>query len=107
MSLLCALVLGAWCVAQGDPMALSTPRAWLSLLGLGLVGQVLAWLLLVTAMPRLPASLGGLLLLLQPALAFVIDVLAFHRPTGATDWFGLLLTLAGILAGTLRPRRAA
>lgn len=107
MSLLCALAIGAWCLVQGDSLVLSTPRAWLSLLGLGLIGQVLAWLLLVTAMPRLPASLGGLLLLLQPALAFVIDVLAFHRPTAAIDWCGLVLTLAGILLGTLRLRRAA
>ena len=116
------LSLGSWALRtacrqlkQWDRAGITVPRVAVNVSSrqfvgadfVGLVGQVLAWLLLVTAMPRLPASLGGLLLLLQPALAFVIDVLAFHRPTGATDWFGLLLTLAGILAGTLRPRRAA
>ena len=56
-------------------------------------------------MPRLPASLVGLLLLLQPALAFVLDVLLFGRPTVLLDWCGLALALAGILLGTWRPRR--
>ncbi|HEU4670036.1 MAG TPA: DMT family transporter [Dyella sp.] len=105
MSLLCAGVLASWCVADGESLALTTARAWLSLLALGLLGQVVAWLLIGRAMPRLPASLVGLLLLLQPALAFVVDVMLFGRPTGAMDWFGLLLALAGILLGALRRRR--
>ena len=105
MSLLCAGVLALWCVADGESLALTTVRGWLSLLALGLLGQVVAWLLIGSAMPRLPASLVGLLLLLQPALAFVVDVLLFGRPTSAMDWLGLLLALAGILLGALRRRR--
>ena len=66
---------------------------------------MLAWLLMVGAMPRLPASLVGLLLLLQPALAFVLDVLLFGRPTTALDWLGLALALAGILLGAFARRR--
>lgn len=103
MSLLSAGVLGLCGWVQGDAFALDTLRSWSSLLGLGLFGQVLAWLLMVGAMPRLPASLVGLLLLLQPALAFVLDVLLFARPTAASDWLGLALALAGILLGALRP----
>ena len=108
MSLLSAALLGAIGWAGGDAFALDTLRAWSSLLALGFFGQVLAWLLMVGAMPRLPASLVGLLLLLQPALAFVLDVLIFHRPTVAGDWLGLALALAGILLGALRaaPRTA-
>lgn len=107
MSLTSALLLGAIGMAAGDSFALVTLRNWSALLGLGLFGQVLAWLLMVGAMPRLPASLVGLLLLLQPALAFVLDVLIFARPTRAADWLGLALALAGILLGALRqaPRR--
>jgi drug/metabolite transporter (DMT)-like permease len=107
MSLLSAALLGLWGMAEGDGFALHGVRDWGALLGLGLFGQVLAWLLMVRAMPRLPASLVGLLLLLQPALAFVLDVLLFHRATSAGDWLGLLLALAGILLGALRPRRRA
>lgn len=102
MSLLSALLLGLWGAMAGDDFALTTLRSWSTLLALGFFGQVLAWLLMVGAMPRLPTSLVGLLLLLQPALAFVLDVLIFHRATSAGDWLGLLLALAGILLGMLR-----
>ncbi|MBP1473583.1 DMT family transporter [Frateuria sp. MAH-13] len=104
MSLLSAGLLLAWGGVEGDTFALATARSWSALLALGFFGQVVAWLLMVRAMPLLPASLVGLLLLLQPALAFVLDVLLFKRPTGPGDWLGLALALAGILLGTLRKR---
>ncbi|TAL73802.1 MAG: DMT family transporter [Rhodanobacter sp.] len=107
MSLESALLLGAIGWAEGNAFVLDSLRNWSVLLALGFFGQVLAWLLMVGAMPRLPASLVGLLLLLQPALAFVLDVLLFARRTSASDWVGLTLALFGILLGTLRPRRAA
>lgn len=106
MSLLSALMLLSWGLAEGESFALVTARSWSALLALGLFGQVLAWLLMVRAMPLLPASLVGLLLLLQPALAFVLDVLLFRRATAGSDWLGLALALAGILLGTLRGRDA-
>jgi drug/metabolite transporter (DMT)-like permease len=104
MSLLSALLLLPWGVFEGDAFALAAARSGSRLLALGFFGQVLAWLLMVRAMPLLPASLVGLLLLLQPALAFVLDVLLFKRPTGGGDWLGLALALAGILMGALRTR---
>jgi drug/metabolite transporter (DMT)-like permease len=104
MSLLSALLLLLWGLAEGDSFALVTLRNWSVLLALGFFGQVLAWLLMVRAMPQLPASLVGLLLLLQPALAFVLDVLLFQRATSGGEWLGLALALAGILLGTLRQR---
>jgi drug/metabolite transporter (DMT)-like permease len=107
MSLLCALLLWLWGWGEGDSFALRSVQSWSVLLALGFFGQVLAWLLMVNAMPRLPASLVGLLLLLQPALAFVLDVILLGRPTSWSDWTGLILALAGILFGALRPRRRA
>ncbi|GLQ47066.1 hypothetical protein GCM10007862_21170 [Dyella lipolytica] len=104
MSLLCALLLWLWGLGEGDSFALHGLRSWSALLALGFLGQMLAWLLMVRAMPRLPASLVGLLLLLQPALAFVLDVILLGRPTSPGDWLGLVLALAGILFGALRPR---
>lgn len=107
MSLLCALMLWLWGLGEGDRFALHGVATWSVLLALGFFGQVLAWLLLGQAMPRLPASLVGLLLLLQPSLAFVLDVVLLRRPTTFADWSGLLLALAGILLGALRPGRRA
>ena len=85
-SLLCAGILGIAALVEGDSFALPDTQTWSALLGLGFFGQVLGWVLLTRAMPQLPASLIGLLLLLQPALSFVFDVILFARPTRALDW---------------------
>lgn len=101
-SLLSAAVLALAMLAEGDGFVLPDARAWLSLLGLALFGQVFGWVLLTRAMPQLPASLIGLLLLLQPALSFVFDVILFARPTRALDWIGVSLSLVGIFVGSYR-----
>jgi len=101
-SLLCAGVLGIAALIEGDSFALPDAQAWSSLLGLAFFGQVLGWVLLTRAMPQLPASLIGLLLLMQPALSFVFDVILFARPTRTLDWIGLSLSLLGIFIGSYR-----
>ena len=75
----------------------SIPDVHLNFLGNGFFGQVLGWVLLTRAMPQLPASLIGLLLLLQPALSFVFDVILFARPTHALDWIGVVGELCALM----------
>jgi drug/metabolite transporter (DMT)-like permease len=107
-SLLCAGVLGIAAVVERDSFVLPDAQSWSALLGLGFFGQVLGWVLLTRAMPQLPASLIGLLLLLQPALSFVFDVILFARPTRTLDWVGVALSLVGIFVGSYRkPARPA
>jgi drug/metabolite transporter (DMT)-like permease len=104
VSLLCAPMLAGAVAVEGAGFAIPNGHSWVALLGLALFGQVLGWVLIVRAMPQLPASLVGLLLLLQPALSFVLDVLLFARPTIARDWIGLALALAGIFVASVRRR---
>jgi len=101
-SLLCAAVLGIAALVEQDSFVLPDTQAWMALVGLGFFGQVLGWVLLTRAMPQLPASLIGLLLLLQPALSFLFDVVLFSRPTRALDWIGVALSLLGIFVGSYR-----
>ena len=101
-SLLCAAMLGIVGLGEGVSFAVPDAQSGFSLLGLGLVGQVLGWVLIARAMPQLPASLVGLLLLLQPLLSFVFDVLLLARPTVALDWAGLAVSLIGIFVASVR-----
>jgi drug/metabolite transporter (DMT)-like permease len=105
-SMLSALILGLVVSMEGDGFRIPDAQSWAALLGLGLFGQVLGWVLIASAMPQLPASLVGLLLLLQPALSFVLDVILFARPTSAMDWLGLALSLIGIFIGSMRGKPA-
>ena len=102
-TLISAAILGVIAWGEGESFAIPDLQSWSALLGLGFFGQVLGWVLLTRAMPQLPASLIGLLLLLQPALSFVFDVILFARPTRTMDWIGVALSLIGIFVGSWRP----
>jgi len=102
-SLVSAVVLAGVATVEGESFAIPDAQSWSALLGLAFFGQVLGWVLLTRAMPLLPASMIGLLLLLQPALSFVLDVILFARPTRALDWIGVALSLLGIFIGSYRP----
>jgi drug/metabolite transporter (DMT)-like permease len=104
MSLLSAGILALLTLIEDAPFTIPDAHSLLALVALGVVGQCLGWVLISRAMPRLPTSLVGMLLLLQPVLAFLLDVLLFHRVTRPLEWCGLVLSLCGIFIGSLRSR---
>ena len=69
------------------------------LICLGLFIQTLAWVMISNSLPKIKASLAGLLLLLQPAISFVWDVLFFDRQTRLIGWLGLIIVLMAIYLG--------
>jgi drug/metabolite transporter (DMT)-like permease len=99
VSLASAIYLGLKMVYTGDSFTIPDSQSLLALLGLGLSSQTVGWILIATAMPKIPASLTGLALLLQPTLSFIWDVLIFHRPTDLTNWLGVAVTLIAIYMG--------
>ena len=105
LSVMCALILAVVVYFEGSSFGLPNAQTWLSVLFLGLFCQVLGWVIITKTMPNLPASIVGLLLLLQPALSMIWDVLFFNRPTGLRDAIGLLLVLCGIYLATLKSKK--
>ena len=85
----------------GDSFAIPDMQTMLSLTVLGIFSQGIGWILIANALPRLRVSLSGLILLLQPAMAFVWDVVFFDRPTGGLNWLGVVVVLGAIYMGTL------
>ncbi|WP_051305416.1 DMT family transporter [Desulfogranum mediterraneum] len=99
ISLVTALFLALFMVATNTSFALPSLTAITSLLCLGLFSQTIGWALIAHAMPKMRTSLTGMILLLQPALSFVWDVLLFGRPTTLENWLGVGLTLTAIYMG--------
>jgi len=64
--------------------------------------QTLGWYLINNSITEIPAHEGSLLLMLQPLLATVWGCMFFVEPLGAVQIFGIVLTLAGIIAYQLR-----
>lgn len=88
---------------NGDTFNIPDLQSFLALAALGLFSQTLGWMLIANALPAILASLSGFILLLQPALAFVWDVLIFQRPTSLTNWAGVFIVLFAIYFGSVKP----
>ena len=97
-----ALFLGGFMVIKDYSFAIPDTQSLLSLGALGFFSQFAGWVMIANAMPHIQASRTGLILLLQPALAFVWDVLFFARPTDLINWAGVLLTMSAIYMGLVK-----
>ncbi len=101
-SLFSAAVLLISVFAEGVSLAVPSFGDGALLVAYALVAQVLGWLLISSSLKDVPASLVGLLLLLQPTLAFVWDVLIFGRGFGGMEIGGAVLALTAIYLGSRR-----
>ena len=100
ISLLTSPIVGLEAWAQGESFCIPDLQSWEALLGYGLFSQAFGWLLISAAILKIAASEAGLILLLQPTLAFVWDVLLFERPTVTHEILGAILLLFAIYLGT-------
>lgn len=79
-------------------------HGWLLLLACS--SQVTGWLLISISLPRLPAAVTAVILLLQPAGAVVLGMVLLGEAPSATQLAGVLLVLAGVTVANLRRRGA-
>lgn len=106
ISLLSALMLGISVIAEPDVgFAIPDLQTWGALVALALVGQVFGWVLISKGLPDVDASLAGLAILLQPALAFMWDILFFGRPTTPLEYLGAVIVLGAIYLGAMGNRK--
>jgi len=105
VTLLCGAMLGAINLAEGHGFAIPDARSLASLIALGVICQVFGWLAITRGMPGLPASLLGLLLLLQPTLSVIWDVWFFSLRLAPAQIAGAALALAGIYLGMRASRQ--
>lgn len=71
-----------------------------TLLGVGILSTTFGWTLISSSMRAVPITTAGLILLLQPTLAFIWEVLLFAKPVELLETVGVLLILAAIYSGS-------
>ncbi len=75
---------------------------------LALTAQVCGWLLISSSLPRLPASLAGVLLLAQPAGALAVSAVVLGEAPTPVQLAGAASILGGVAQATAtRPRAPA
>lgn len=78
-------------------------HGWLVLLAL--TSQVVGWLLIAAALPRLPAALTSVTLTLQPALSVVFAVIILSEAPSSVQLAGVGVIIAGVVLATAGRRR--
>ena len=104
ISISSACILLVISLTQGESLLIPDTQSYISLLAYGIFSQVLGWVLISKGMPNLDISIVGLILLLQPTLAFIWDILFFHHKTTITGIIGVIITLTAIYLGSTRNR---
>lgn len=87
---------------EGGDMRIPDSATWMWLIAYGVICQAIAWVIISRGIAVVPASLAGLLLLLQPTLTFVWDIIIFRRPTTLVEGVGAALALGAIYLGATR-----
>lgn len=100
LSVVSAVLLAGSVVIEGETFRIPGATDVFVLIAYAIVPQVIAWVLVSSGLPSVPASRAGLVLLLQPSLAFVWDVAFFRRPTTALEAAGVVVALGGIYLGS-------
>jgi drug/metabolite transporter, DME family len=82
----------AWSRAPGDQIA----RGWPWLLYIGAVATAAAYALYTSGLRRVPASVAGIVSLLEPLTATLLGVLVFGERLGAAGAVGAVLLLSAV-----------
>ena len=90
---------------QGESLAIVDAQTAWALVSYGVLCQAIGWIVISWAITKIDTSRLGLLLLVQPTLTFIWDIIFFERPTTSTELFGAVLTLAAIYFGSTRRTR--
>jgi drug/metabolite transporter (DMT)-like permease len=80
-------------------------QAWLVLLALS--SQVLGWLLISVSLPRLPAVLTSIVLMLQPVCTVFLGAVLLSESPSPVQLLGVAIVIAGVAVATVRPRERA
>jgi drug/metabolite transporter (DMT)-like permease len=77
-------------------------QAWLVVLALS--SQVLGWLLISVSLPRLPAVVTSILLMLQPVGAVALAAVLLSEAPSAVQLLGVAVVVGGVAVATIKPR---
>jgi drug/metabolite transporter (DMT)-like permease len=90
------VLLLAFILATGQALGGYTLNAYMALLGLGLISQLVGWLAINYALGHMPASVVSVTLLAQPILTALFAVPLLSESLEAHQIAGGLIALGGI-----------
>ena len=105
ISLFTSLIMGIEAFVQKETFFIPEFKTLTALIAYGLFGQVFGWVLISKGLPKVETSRAGLILLLQPTLAFIWDIIFFLRPTTLVEVIGAIIAMIAIYIGAISQNR--
>lgn len=102
MSLLVALSLGVIAQVEGESLAINSLQDLSLLLAYGLFSHATGLILIASALAKVTTAEVGIVLLLQPSLSFIWDVLLFNRSFTLVEFIGVSMVLIAIYMSSKR-----
>ena len=102
MSLLVALSLGVTAQVEGESLAINSLQDLSLLLAYGLFSHATGLILIASALAKVTTAEVGIVLLLQPSLSFIWDVLLFNRSFTLVEFIGVSMVLVAIYMSSKR-----
>jgi drug/metabolite transporter (DMT)-like permease len=99
-----AILPAGWLLGELQLAPTWPEHAWL--VTLALTAQVLGWLLISIALPRVPAAVTSVVLTSQPVMSVVLAMVLLDESPSPVQLGGIVVVIAGILLATMGPRRA-
>jgi drug/metabolite transporter (DMT)-like permease len=100
-SLACAAVLAVTSTVTGESLSIVSGSEAFLLFGYALFA-ILGLVIISWSLDKVPTSLVGLLLLLEPTFAYVWDLTLYDRPVSSLEIGGALLALGAIYLGSMK-----
>lgn len=100
-SLACAAVLAIASMVTGESLAIVRGSEAILLVGYALFA-ILGLVVISWSLDKVPTSLVGLLLLLEPTFAYVWDLTLYDRPVSSLEIGGAALALGAIYLGSMK-----
>lgn len=100
-----AIILGSIGLYHHTSFAIPDAYNLVLLISYGVICQAIGWLLIASSIRDIDVAIVALLLLLQPGLAFIWDIIIFHRATTAIQYFGLAITLLAIFQASIKGKK--
>jgi drug/metabolite transporter (DMT)-like permease len=91
-----------WALGELDLAATAEAHAWL--VTLALTSQVLGWLLISAALPRVPAAITSVVITLQPVCSVLLAMLILGEAPSELQLGGIAVVIGGIVLATVRRR---
>jgi drug/metabolite transporter (DMT)-like permease len=88
-----------WALGELELQPTWPAHGWL--VALALSSQVLGWLLISIALPRVPAALTSVVLTLQPVLSVVFAVALLDESPSNVQLTGIVVVVSGIVLATV------